>query len=475
MHPSTENLCNKLDEIKSLLLLQNKNISARLESIETKFNDIQTKLTYREHVSLDINKKTNDVELSHASLSEELKLVEFADTVNLSLSQEHTKGDSIFTGEYSLLNSHSSESKLAKEIEKQITDVKYKSSRKIIPAITPAATDLLKLLFENDKNLIQSCRVIKELGVGGEGVVFLGLISNIPFAFKMLMNFYKHNKEALEKSFETEWTILDKLHSKYIMKPVARFVATPTTEMMNIFHPSIREFLERQILLSGKLESLPVETQFFIFECHPMDLETKLKQLRSTKQLNWETILKYSLELLEALEYLFEMKVVHNDIKLDNILVSSEDSLVLGDFECSFIAPNHVGVRHQLENGNRVSKAPEILNGLHCGKKAIDVSKQYSWEAGCMLFEIAFGEFPFVTKEGEYYPLGFEDPHTGKIKVPKVQIPFIQNEYEKRDNIAELFSDLVSYLLANNKRERIDIKNACAVMKTIVAIEIANK
>ena len=92
-----------------------------------------------------------------------------------------------------------------------------------------------------------------------------------------------------------------------------------------------------------------------------------------------------------------------------------------------------------------------------------------------MLFEIAFGVFPFVSKEGEYYPLGFEDPHTGKIKVPKVQMPFIQNEYEKRDNIAELFSDLVSYLLANNKRERIDIKNACAVMKTIVAIEIANK
>lgn len=48
--------------------------------------------------------------------------------------------------------------------------------------------------------------------------------------------------------------------------------------------------------------------------------------------LNEETILKYSLQLSSALLFLFNHNFVHLDIKLDNLMISGNDDLIVVDF-----------------------------------------------------------------------------------------------------------------------------------------------
>ena len=120
-----------------------------------------------------------------------------------------------------------------------------------------------------------------------------------------------------------------------------------------------------------------------------------------------------------------------------------------------------MATKKQLKLGNRCSKAPEILNAISHKQAKIDIRKQYSWEAGCLLFEIAFGKLPFVSEEGMAYPLGFAE--SDKIVVPPLKCPFTMEEGEA----IEQFKGLLFLLLENEQSKRIDIQDAYLVLQHI--------
>jgi serine/threonine protein kinase len=86
---------------------------------------------------------------------------------------------------------------------------------------------------------------------------------------------------------------------------------------------------------------------------------------------------------------LSEHDVVHRDLKMDNIMVSSvEDkfSLKIGDFGLSTIVENDDLTTTQL--GTPLYMAPEVFSGSY--DKKCDV-----WSLGLIIFEIIFGYSPF--------------------------------------------------------------------------------
>src|SRR3990167_5334996 len=271
-------------------------------------------------------------------------------------------------------------------------------------------TRCLRFLTINDYH------VRRVLGVGCNAAVFHCevLLNNKPFslALKMIFNFGQWSPNELEQ-YNNE-KILLKLTSIHpnINYILCDFIAQPTAVMLNHFDPSIRD-----ILTNATGEAIP--TQFFVFEYHSMTLEEKLIELGA--QISLEKILEYSLQIIDCFLFLFNNHIIHGDVKLNNILISEDDRIILTDFgESVELDASHRCQYHKLGGGgNPRHKAPEVLNAMSQSWSnrglEIELHGQYSWEVGCLLFQISFGEFPFAN-----YP---RIDKLSNIEVPPVEFP----------------------------------------------------
>mmetsp|Transcript_20669 Transcript_20669/g.20600 ORF Transcript_20669/g.20600 Transcript_20669/m.20600 type:complete len:264 (+) Transcript_20669:2-793(+) len=118
------------------------------------------------------------------------------------------------------------------------------------------------------------------------------------------------------------------------------------------------------------------------------DLYTRiLKRKRFTE----EALLQLSYRLINVLNYLDSLNIAHRDIKLENILMVSEDNdydFKLADFG---LAEEVIGFLHK-KCGSPGYIAPEIINGFPYGTK-VDL-----FSAGVVLYILFAGKMPFGGK-----------------------------------------------------------------------------
>lgn len=102
---------------------------------------------------------------------------------------------------------------------------------------------------------------------------------------------------------------------------------------------------------------------------------------------------KYFSDLVEGLDYLHSRGIYHKDIKLENMLITMENTLKLTD----------LGVAHVVDSftrnnvctnvfGTALYQSPEVLSMAHKGfmASALDV-----WSAGVALYFMLTGQYPF--------------------------------------------------------------------------------
>jgi len=104
-------------------------------------------------------------------------------------------------------------------------------------------------------------------------------------------------------------------------------------------------------------------------------------------QFSLERTRYYIAELVLALEYLHQQKVVYRDIKTENILLSAEGHIVLTDFGLSKELSQTT--RTSTLCGTPVYLPPEMLLKQEYGK-AVDF-----WSLGVLIFEMLVGDVPF--------------------------------------------------------------------------------
>ncbi|KAJ3374714.1 hypothetical protein GGF31_006611 [Allomyces arbusculus] len=95
----------------------------------------------------------------------------------------------------------------------------------------------------------------------------------------------------------------------------------------------------------------------------------------------------YAAELSSALMYLHTRRVVHRDIKPDNILLDAEGHVHLTDFNCATVLEDRKKVTS--ETGTQGYMAPEVY-GDQGYNEAVDW-----WSLGVVLWECLHGERPF--------------------------------------------------------------------------------
>ncbi|OMJ74225.1 hypothetical protein SteCoe_26915 [Stentor coeruleus] len=249
--------------------------------------------------------------------------------------------------------------------------------------------------------------VIKKLGAGKSGEVFLveDLLTRKEYAMKCIKKKTIMSERRLE-SLYNEINIMRNLNHPYIIK--------------------LHKVYENEKCIKMILDYCPFGTLY--------------SRLLTRKKFDEKTAKNFSRKLLETVDFLHRNGVMHRDIKLENILMTSDSddtSFKLGDFGLSCKVQN----THYLRCGSPGYVAPEILRDKKYNHKA-DI-----FSCGIVVFALVVGYLPFTGENHNEILL-----NNGKCK-----INFENKSWKK---VSYPVIDLVSELLDPNPEFRLDAAEA---------------
>lgn len=103
----------------------------------------------------------------------------------------------------------------------------------------------------------------------------------------------------------------------------------------------------------------------------------------------------FALQLLDGIEYMHARRVVHRDLKLENILVDDQLNLKIADF--GFASYKNIDCLKSYR-GTMTYMAPEIKEGKQYKGTEVDL-----FSFGVILFILVQGIFPFKEARTEEY------------------------------------------------------------------------
>jgi serine/threonine protein kinase len=128
------------------------------------------------------------------------------------------------------------------------------------------------------------------------------------------------------------------------------------------------------------------------------------------------TILEYVKQVASALQYAHEQKLIHRDVKPENMLLGQRNEVLLSDFGIALPAQTSRSQRTQEAIGTIAYMAPEQIQG-----KPRPASDQYS--LGIVVYEWISGSFPFPGQGLDLYGQHlYALPAPLREKVPSVPV-----------------------------------------------------
>ncbi|KAI8986329.1 serine/threonine-protein kinase pef1 [Pilobolus umbonatus] len=205
-----------------------------------------------------------------------------------------------------------------------------------------------------------------------------------------------------------------------------------------------------------------------VFEYMDQDLKKFMDiQGRSTHgALNTPTIKSFMFQLIRGIAYCHDNRVLHRDLKPQNLLINRRGELKLGDFGLA----RAFGIPVNTFSNEVVTlwyRAPDVLLGSRMYSTSIDI-----WSAGCIMAEMYTGRPLFsgssnadqLRKIFKNMGTPTESSWPGVSKLPEYKVPNVV--YPQRDigqllpNIDSLGLDLLNRMLQYQPQLRITAKEA---------------
>ena len=262
--------------------------------------------------------------------------------------------------------------------------------------------NLRKMINLNDSNItLESLYFLNEIGRGSYGKVYL-----------------VHNKKKLFALKTAEINQIS-LHKEKIVYYINEKII-----MQQVQHPFI-------VHLNNTFKTR--DYIFFIMEfVNGISMREYLNN-RNKKQIrNLEEVKFYSAILFNVLHYLTQRKIIHRDIKPDNLMINTNGYIKVIDFGIAkYLMKDYtntiIGTPHYM--------SPEVILG-----KPYSFSVDY-WSTGIVLYEIFYGRVPFGYDINDIKDI-YKDIIEGNLILPS-------------DQKNESFNNLISLLLNKNSSNRI--------------------
>ncbi|XP_076065846.1 serine/threonine-protein kinase stk11-like isoform X2 [Oratosquilla oratoria] len=163
---------------------------------------------------------------------------------------------------------------------------------------------------------------------------------------------------------------------------------------------------------------------YMVMEYCVTGLQDMLNKATGKKFPIWQAH-KYFVQLVDGLEYLHSRGVIHKDIKPGNLLLTTDSTLKISDFgvaeQVSILAGNDDITTSQ---GSPLFQPPEVAGGA----KVFPGFKVDVWSAGCTLYNLTTGEYPF---EGENVFRLYENICEMPVTIPEELDPVLVSLLEK--------------------------------------------
>lgn len=215
---------------------------------------------------------------------------------------------------------------------------------------------------------------------------------------------------------------------------------------------AMKTIRKKLVMQKGLVEATNAERRILNQVCHPfitqlcyafqtdakLYLLTKyypggslLDQMRKVRRFTEDRARLYAAQVILALEYLHERRIMYRDLKLENVLCDLDGNVALTDFGMS---KENTGCEGRAKTfvGTYQMMAPDILSGKPY-TNAIDF-----WALGIMVYEMIDGRTPFNGKDNAMI----------KQKILQSEVPF-------SPRFSPVARDFVSKLLKKDPEERL--------------------
>lgn len=226
--------------------------------------------------------------------------------------------------------------------------------------------DICQGLIITDPQTGTRYSLIKKLGEGGFGEVWLAY-DKTDIHHEVAIKFFNPLSESDKNLFLSEYERSAKFHHKDVLP--------------SLFYG---EWGNRLFMGMGFCEN-GTATQF-VGELKPIE--------GNGENLLWNLIS----DVASGLEYLHDVQnIVHQDIKPENIMITSEGDFVIMDFGISINVNSRLAALNYKDFGSPAYMAPERFSDSGNVIFANDI-----WSFGVMIYELATGELPFNGLGGNY-------------------------------------------------------------------------